>query len=269
MFELKYHPCTTLDHIQLYHDKTLITEHIVEKGQEGDYQGLVKDLKGYILNQCSDQTAATYLLSDNYFTVTCESSSWKLSELYASKKEDEAGTRLGLFDTLETITNEYNHFYLSKNPNVGLLMTIDSSISDLYKFDGNGQMHSGDNCGINLLIPSDLTIMPNAKSFAINHLVCGEAHKSHGYLLMPRSSIAKTESDTLRQSNCVGLIEPSYRGHLITKVDNLSDDIKMKKRGESITQIVMPNLRTNWTIQRVLKLSTTQRGTGGFGSTGK
>jgi len=167
--------------------------------------------------------------------------------------------------------NYYNPWFLRKNQQIGLLMQIDDdNISKMYKFDSNEQINSGENCGINLLLPSDITVPANARSFAIDYFVSAESSPEHGYWLIPRSSIAKTENDTLRQSNSVGLIDSPYRGHLIGKVDNLSDIKSLtKKKEESIYQLVMYDLKTNWKIQKVPLLSLTARGTAGFGSTGE
>lgn len=84
-------------------------------------------------------------------------------------------------------------------------------------------------------------------------------------LILPRSSIgAKT---SLRLSNSVGLIDSGYRGELGVLYDNTSDnDVKIKK-GDRIAQLlVMPSYR--FKAQKVDILGTSDRGIGGFGSTG-
>jgi dUTP pyrophosphatase len=205
-----------------------------------------------------------YLLNDKHLTIW-----WKKLRLpifeYLNNKYDPLSPLL-----INELIYGYNVWFLKKNTKIGLLMQInDKELEKLYKFDENGQICSGENCGINLLIPSDLTVSRNERSAAIDYQVCAESNPDHGYLIMPRSSIAKTSQDTLRQSNCLGLIDPGYRGHLIAKVDNLSDVEIKKKRGESISQLVMFDFKTNWRIQLVPKLGHSSRGTGGFGSTGK
>lgn len=86
---------------------------------------------------------------------------------------------------------------------------------------------------------------------------------THGYMLIPRSSIIKT---TLRLSNSVGIIDKSYRGELIAVVDNIGDEDMHLKIGSCYFQIVafdgnlpLYNLKN--------ELSYTDRGSGGFGST--
>ena len=82
---------------------------------------------------------------------------------------------------------------------------------------------------------------------------------------MPRSSIPKTP---LRLSNSIGLIDAGYRGELQAPLDNISDENYLVKAGTRLFQIVNPDLSTFSSINIVDKLSETDRGEGGFGSTG-
>ena len=85
------------------------------------------------------------------------------------------------------------------------------------------------------------------------------------FLLLPRSSISKTP---LRVSNSIGLIDAGYRGELQAPVDNISDENYLIKQGTRLFQIVNPSLDPFRSIKIEKTLSETQRGTGGFGSTG-
>jgi len=85
------------------------------------------------------------------------------------------------------------------------------------------------------------------------------------YQLVPRSSIWRTP---LRQSNNIGIIDAGYRGHIMVPVDNISNDDYVVKRGERLFQIVHPSLEPI-KVELVEELSETERGSGGFGSTGK
>ena len=85
------------------------------------------------------------------------------------------------------------------------------------------------------------------------------------FFLMPRSSISKTP---LRLSNSIGLIDAGYRGELQAPLDNISDENYLVKAGTRLFQIVNPDLSTFSSINIVDKLSETDRGEGGFGSTG-
>lgn len=84
-------------------------------------------------------------------------------------------------------------------------------------------------------------------------------------LILPRSSTGlKTP---LRLSNSVGLIDSGYRGELIALYDNTSDQDYIINHGDRIAQLlVMPSYR--FKAEVVESLEDSDRGTGGFGSTG-
>jgi dUTP pyrophosphatase len=85
-------------------------------------------------------------------------------------------------------------------------------------------------------------------------------------LIFPRSSIRNQD---LILSNCVGVIDSGYRGELQAtfKKTNGLDSIKYKV-GERGAQIVILPYPTIY-MTEVPELSNTERGEGGFGSTGK
>ena len=85
------------------------------------------------------------------------------------------------------------------------------------------------------------------------------------FQLVPRSSIWRTP---LRQSNSIGIIDAGYRGHLMVPVDNISNEDYIIKSGERLFQIVHPSLEPI-KVELVDEVSDTERGSGGFGSTGK
>lgn len=117
--------------------------------------------------------------------------------------------------------------------------------------------------GLDLPQPDDIIISKNSTS---NKIRLGIKTKpSHGYMLVPRSSIIKT---TIRLSNSVGIIDKSYRGELIAVVDNIGDQDVLIKAGSCMFQIVAfdGNLPS---YELVSELDVTERGEGGFGSTTK
>ena len=88
-------------------------------------------------------------------------------------------------------------------------------------------------------------------------------------LVFPRSSIRKTR---LQLSNSVGVIDSGYRGELqatfnkiITTIENQKNDYKVGDRVCQLMIIPHPTIEFN----EVNELSDTERGEGGFGSTGK
>lgn len=81
-----------------------------------------------------------------------------------------------------------------------------------------------------------------------------------------RSSLATKQG--LRPANCVGVIDSDYRGEIIVALYNDTNETKTITEGERIAQlIIQPYLTCSFTS--VEKLDETNRGDGGFGSTGK
>lgn len=71
----------------------------------------------------------------------------------------------------------------------------------------------------------------------------------------------------LRPANCVGIIDNDYRGEVIVAIHNDSNDSQVINDGERIAQFVlMPQI--NIEFKKVDSLNDTDRGVGGFGSTG-
>lgn len=86
-------------------------------------------------------------------------------------------------------------------------------------------------------------------------------------LLFPRSSVSKQD---LVLANCVGVIDSGYRGEVILKFKTTSVDRPERSYevGERVGQIMLiPVWQISFT--EVDTLSDSERGEGGFGSTGK
>ena len=90
----------------------------------------------------------------------------------------------------------------------------------------------------------------------------------HGYFgaIFARSGLATKRG--LRPANCVGVCDEDYRGEYIVALHNDTDEFMSIEPHERIAQlIVMPYLSVEF--NEVSELSNTERGSGGFGSTGK
>ncbi len=84
--------------------------------------------------------------------------------------------------------------------------------------------------------------------------------------IFARSGLATKEG--LRPANCVGVIDSDYRGECIVSVHNDSGVERTVRTGERIAQLVLlPFLPMEF--EEVDALKDTERGAGGFGSTGK
>lgn len=89
-----------------------------------------------------------------------------------------------------------------------------------------------------------------------------------GYYMYPRSSISKTR---LRLANSVGIIDAGYRGHIMAMLDALGTTDYEGKAYERYIQICAPGLipMTVEIVDNIEDLGEkTERGQGGFGSTG-
>ena len=85
-------------------------------------------------------------------------------------------------------------------------------------------------------------------------------------LIFARSGLGIKSGITL--PNCVGVIDSDYRGEIIVALTNLSDEDYTIQPGDRVAQmVVMPVTQAHSHV--VDELDDTQRGAGGFGSTGK
>lgn len=90
----------------------------------------------------------------------------------------------------------------------------------------------------------------------------------NGYFgaIFARSGLASKEG--LRPANCVGVADSDYRGEYIVALHNDSNAPHTVKHGDRIAQLViMPHLSVEFCESQ--ELDETDRGSGGFGSTGK
>jgi len=69
-------------------------------------------------------------------------------------------------------------------------------------------------------------------------------------------------------SNSVGVIDSGYRGEIIVKFKKTVSHANSYNIGERVAQLVLMKLPVVH-VEEVTELSTSERGTGGFGSTGK
>ena len=112
-------------------------------------------------------------------------------------------------------------------------------------------------------------ISDNLDSVTYGTDIAMEIPKGFVGLVFPRSSIRKTH---LHLSNSVGVIDSGYRGEIqatFKKIQGVSNNaLDNYKVGDRICQIIIipyPPIE----FEEVEELSNTERGEGGFGSTGK
>ena len=90
----------------------------------------------------------------------------------------------------------------------------------------------------------------------------------HGYeaQVRPRSGLSIKHGITL--INCVGTIDEDYRGEVCVPIVNISNEAYTIQPDERIAQMVIARAEQA-KIEVVTVLTDTERGEGGFGSTGK
>jgi len=117
----------------------------------------------------------------------------------------------------------------------------------------------------------DLVAIGRSYNLTMNYIeystgLAFEIPKGHVGLIFPRSSICKKE---LRLTNAVGVIDSQYRGEIkfFFKSEKDTTICEQYEVGDRIGQlIIMPYPQIY--LKEVEELSSTERGTGGFGSTG-
>lgn len=92
-----------------------------------------------------------------------------------------------------------------------------------------------------------------------------EGDKKVVLLIYARSSLATKFG--LAPANCVGVVDWDYRGEIIVALHNHSNKDYEIKCGDRIAQLVVTPILTP-EVEEVTELSDTDRGAGGFGSTG-
>ena len=89
----------------------------------------------------------------------------------------------------------------------------------------------------------------------------------HGYFggVYARSGLSTREG--LRPANCVGVVDEDYIGEVMVALHNDTDQVKKIEHGERIAQLVIQPYEAA-IFEVVDELVNTDRGAGGFGSTG-
>ena len=110
-----------------------------------------------------------------------------------------------------------------------------------------------------------ITILPHA-AIKIPTDLAFELPQGTFAAIFARSGLAANEG--LRPANCVGVCDSDYRGNYIVVLHNDTDEERLVTPGERIAQMVLlPYIPMQF--KEVNELTETERGEGGFGSTGQ
>ena len=132
------------------------------------------------------------------------------------------------------------------------------------------------NSGFDIFFPDDVVVQTNKVQFIKMNIICEmrmfnpqlsqSEFRPVGYYCYPRSSISKTP---LMLANSVGIIDSGYRGEIIGAFRNLSENDYTIKKHSRLLQICAPDLRPiHVELVDEAFFTNTERGSGGFGSTG-
>lgn len=208
----------------------------------------------------------------------------KLKKIEEDLNGDSESLDTNFLGELENILGNLSN-QMMKDPNDTLKKTIFPD-SDMTSFTtsnsgvvSNGVMVKVKKLNSNAVVPSyskvgdagmDLTItnIKENTTFSITYGfgIAMEIPKGYVGLVFPRSSVRNQD---LILSNCVGVIDSGYRGELqatFKKTQGLdSISYNVGERGAQIMILPYPQIF----MTEVPELSDSERGTGGFGSTGK
>jgi dUTP pyrophosphatase len=112
---------------------------------------------------------------------------------------------------------------------------------------------------------SDLRLHPGKRAAVATGLVL-ELPPGYEAQVRPRSGLARRFGVTL--ANSPGTIDSDYRGEVMVLLINLGDQPVTIARGDRIAQLVIAPV-TRAELVEVTELTASQRGSGGFGSTGR
>jgi dUTP pyrophosphatase len=146
----------------------------------------------------------------------------------------------------------------------------DNLSSEIKNYYSKKTLEVSTDSGFDLICPDDFMLNPMKSTTIDFKIQCKFVNNNDtsAYLLMPRSSISKTN---LMMMNSIGLIDKDYRGNIMAKVKNVSEinesNVEYVKKYNRLFQIVGPNFQP-FKVKIVTELDETSRGSGGFGSTG-
>ena len=185
-----------------------------------------------------------------------------------NSEDDDENFDLNFIEEINTLLSKLEG-EINKNENIKTESIINNFTLDIKvkKLHPNAVIPSyskvGD-AGMDLTITSEIENTTFSVSYGFG--IAMEIPKNYVGLVFPRSSVRNQE---LVLSNCVGVIDSGYRGELQAtfKKTNGLDSLKYKvgERGAQIIILPYPQVK----MVESEELSNTERGDGGFGSTGK
>lgn len=114
-------------------------------------------------------------------------------------------------------------------------------------------------------LEESVTLKPLERALIPTGIAISLPSEKYGAFIFARSGLASKHGITL--ANCVGVVDSDYTGEIKVALVNLSNNEYTIENGERIAQMVIMEVnQANFTV--VDELAKTERGSGGFGSTG-
>ena len=111
-----------------------------------------------------------------------------------------------------------------------------------------------------------IILKPNERILVPTGIAISLSDRNYGAFIFPRSSLSSKFGISL--ANCVGVVDSDYRGEIKVPLINHSNEPFTVNNGDRIAQfVIMPVIIPDFIETE--ELDDTERGTGGFGSTGK
>jgi dUTP diphosphatase len=118
--------------------------------------------------------------------------------------------------------------------------------------------------GLDLRAAHDATLEPGARALVGTGLAVA-IPPGYAGLVLPRSGLALSQGVTVL--NAPGLVDAGYRGELKVLLVNHGEKLASVRRGDRVAQLVIQRVERAELIE-VTELPASERGAGGFGSTG-
>ncbi|TGL90685.1 dUTP diphosphatase [Leptospira congkakensis] len=144
-------------------------------------------------------------------------------------------------------------------PNLHIQILREGAVLPEYKTSGSAGMDLSACLTENLILPNGKVVfVPTGLAMAIPEGYEGQ--------IRPRSGFSTKNS--IIMPNTPGTIDSDYRGEILIPLLNLSGVDFVLEPGTRVAQMVLHSV-AQLPVQVVTELSATERGAGGFGSTGK
>ena len=143
----------------------------------------------------------------------------------------------------------------------GAIQTIRMVVED--GMDVPSYAHEGD-AGLDLRVKENVSLMPG-HTVMVGTGVRAAIPKGYVGKVFMRSGFATKKNIVL--ANGTGIIDSGYRGEIMLPLFNMTKHLRFIKKGERVAQLVVERYAT-CNVEVVDELDDTNRGTGGFGSSG-